>query len=479
MKNSIATSKAISFTLLVVMILSFVMPQSVFADDTLPDQEPAPAQESAPGEETVPSEEPAPVQESIPTGEPAPDQAPDPASEPAPVQEPAPGGETVPSEEPAPAQEPVPAGEPAPVQESAPSGNPVPSQNLAPSTIPFLAQDSIPAEESDTIGFFTPDLGSHTIVQNDGNSYYVAESDPEGVGQSFRAPFSGTLTKIGTIVAAATYGILKIFSGETAVGDPIHTQEFESGAGINEITLSDPLSVAASHLYTFVLFFGTTTSVARQSTGNSYTGGKLYMTDGVESASSNTEDLTFFVDITKKKTSASSGYSSDDSEENNPPANRIIVPVASGQQEAIRCHYISTLLLLPNDDSAEFSGLCGYNGSLYSLQNSGLPGALPAGVVFNDGMTTNLTSAGSPAELVPGGSVTLRFTLPGTLTDKTLVLMFWDEGAGTWVEIPLSGSESSFSASNSLMRVLKGTTMLDGAVQVTVNFMGSFVLAAK
>lgn len=474
MKNSIATSKAISFILLIVMILSFVIPQSVFAEDALPDQEPDAVEESAPAQESAPIvEQPAPAQES------APDEEAVPSEEPAPTQESDPGREANPPEEPAPVQESAPGGETVPSEEPAPSGGPASSPNLAPSTTPFLAQDSTPVEESDTIGFFTPDLGSHTIVQNEGNSYYVAEAEIEGLGQSFRAPFSGTLTKIGTIVAAATYGILKIFSGETAVGDPIHTQDFESGAGINEIILTDPVSVLASHLYTFIFFFGTTTSVARQSTGNSYTDGKLFMTDGVESASSPSEDLTFYVDIAKKKTSASSGHSSDDSEEDNPQANRIIVPVISGQQEAIRCHYASTLLLLPNNDSAEFSGLCGCNGSLNSLQNSGLPGALPAGVVFNSGMTTNLTSTGSPLDLVPGGSVTVRFALPGALTDKTLVLMFWDEGSGKWVEIPLSGSESNFSPSNSLMKVLNGTTMLDGAVQVTVNFMGSFVLAAK
>ncbi len=494
MKSSIALRKAIPFTLLVVMILSFVMPQSVYAEEALPDQEPAPAQESAPGGEADPSEEPAPAQEPAPGGEadpseepapaqePAPDGEADPSEEPVPDQEPAPDGEAIPSKEPAPAQEPAPDGEaipskePAPAQEPVPAGEPAPVLESDPSEKPFMAQDSAPAAESDSIGGFTPDLGSHTIVQNDGIGYYSVEADPDGVGQSFRAPFSGLLTKIGTVVNAATSGIIMIFSGETAVGDPLHAQEFAFDAGVNEITLNDQVSVAASQLYTFALFFGTTTSIMWQDFGNSYTDGKLIQTDGTESVSSDSEDLTFYVDIARKKTS---NQSSGGTEENNPPANRVIVPVDSGQQEAIRCHVASTLLLLPNDNSAEFSGLCGCDASLNSLQNSGLPGVLPAGVVFSDGMTTNLISAGTPVDLVPGGSVTVRFALPGALTDKTLVLMLWDEGAGTWVEIPLSGSESSFSSSNSLMKVLKGVTIYDGAVQVTVNFMGSFVLAAK
>jgi hypothetical protein len=158
-----------------------------------------------------------------------------------------------------------------------------------------------------------------------------------------------------------------------------------------------------------------------------------------------------------------------------------IVPVVGGENVPLDCGYSWTALVLPNTDEAHFGGFCLGDAQLNGVTESNLPGVLPDGFSFGDSFTASYLQGGTPQQVLPtGGFVQISFVIPAELQGKDLVILFWDATAGKWIEIPLSGSESGFSASNAAMQVLSGLTITpDGHATATVNFSGTFILAVK
>jgi parallel beta-helix repeat protein len=156
-----------------------------------------------------------------------------------------------------------------------------------------------------------------------------------------------------------------------------------------------------------------------------------------------------------------------------------IVDITGGEQIAVDCAYAFTQLVMNNGDFAKFAGFCDVNASFNHLEKTSLPGALPEGYAYAGGYTESVE--GAEAGIIPAsGFAKLSLVVPEEMKGKSLVVMFWDSGAGKWVEIPVSGHEATFSASNPAMKVLTGVTSSgDGKVNFSVNFTGTFVLVAK
>ncbi len=91
-------------------------------------------------------------------------------------------------------------------------------------------------------------------------------------GQSFTATETGNFTKLVlNFQAAVTGGTLKIYSGNTVTGTPIHTQSYTVGAGEQEIVLSNAINVVSGQQYT--VFVNTTCAYYPFAT---YTGGTAF-----------------------------------------------------------------------------------------------------------------------------------------------------------------------------------------------------------
>jgi hypothetical protein len=160
-----------------------------------------------------------------------------------------------------------------------------------------------------------------------------------------------------------------------------------------------------------------------------------------------------------------------------------IVPVQGGESISLICGYSWTTLILPNDDAATFTGPCGgdLTATLNPINNSNLPGAIPEGYSFGGSFTANMLQGSTVQEVLPGGgTIGLSFVVPEELQGKELSILYWDAALNTWIEIPLTGGEETFTTSTPGMKVLNGVSIgPDGKVNATLNFSGTFVLVAK
>ncbi|MFZ5822278.1 MAG: right-handed parallel beta-helix repeat-containing protein [Chloroflexota bacterium] len=123
-----------------------------------------------------------------------------------------------------------------------------------------------------------------------------------------------------------------------------------------------------------------------------------------------------------------------------------------------------------------------------SLTQDGLPGPLGAGTNFEAGITVGLTDEDENIVTVnPDGSITLRFTLPTGGRGRSYSILFWDptlnEGAGGWVQLPPFEAGTSFPLHpedpDDPRLIIAGVQEKDGALTVTVNFPGVFVLVSR
>ena len=132
---------------------------------------------------------------------------------------------------------------------------------------------------------------------------------------------------------------------------------------------------------------------------------------------------------------------------------------------------------LSNGDMANLTGLCSGSMTLDGVIADGLPGALPDGSTFQSGLTASLD--GDSGLLPEGGSLEVTMAVPEGVDTANLSVLYWDAGAGAWVEVPLAGNESAFSASNGGV-VISGVVFNDdGTLSFTVNFSGTFVVVSK
>jgi hypothetical protein len=154
-----------------------------------------------------------------------------------------------------------------------------------------------------------------------------------------------------------------------------------------------------------------------------------------------------------------------------------IVPVVSGQSVPVECGYGFTSLVLESGETALFEGFCGSDAAFSQVESGSLPGALTEGRTFISAFTE--TVDGSTDGIIPdGGSAELN--LAAGSNPSSLAVLYWDAGAKAWVEIPVVGSEGSFSASNPAYKVLTGVTYTaDGTARFSVNFTGTFVVVQK
>ena len=151
-----------------------------------------------------------------------------------------------------------------------------------------------------------------------------------------------------------------------------------------------------------------------------------------------------------------------------------VVPVVVGGA----CEAQNANLELANGDKATLGGLCSGSMALNAVTADGLPGALTEGETFVDGLVTSYNGE-SNALLPEGGSIVVTMTVPEGVDTANLTVLYWDAGAGAWVEVPLAGNESAFSASNGGV-VISGVVFNDdGTLSFTVNFSGTFVVVSK
>ena len=146
-----------------------------------------------------------------------------------------------------------------------------------------------------------------------------------------------------------------------------------------------------------------------------------------------------------------------------------------GEQVNVDCGYSWTELDMKPGDKARFDGFCGISASFDAVAEASLPGKLPDGYTFGSGYTESVVGAANG--IIPnGGTAELSLVVP---EGKTPVVFYWDAGASKWVEVPMAGSEGSFSASDAGMQVLSGVSLSGGMAHFTVNFTGTFIVVYK
>jgi len=168
-------------------------------------------------------------------------------------------------------------------------------------------------------------------------------------------------------------------------------------------------------------------------------------------------------------------------------AGAFVIPVTGRQIMKIDCANPLTILQLNNSNRALFSGLCGFDALLENQPETAIAGLedLPGDLSFVFGMSVSILKDNSPVEPLPAsGAVTLSFVIPETFQGKKLSILFWDAAAGEWVKLPFQQLENGKVVPSSLgdgsdTNVLNGVHTTGGRIEVTVNFGGTFVLAAE
>jgi hypothetical protein len=156
-----------------------------------------------------------------------------------------------------------------------------------------------------------------------------------------------------------------------------------------------------------------------------------------------------------------------------------IVDVTGDQLVPVDCDYAWTKLIIDNGDYARFEGFCDLNAKFTHIESTSLPGALPEGYTYAGGFGAVIQ--GLDTTVIPdSGYASLSLVQPTGLEGKSLVILYWDAGAGKWIEVPVVGSEGSFDASNPAMKVLSGVKIgADGKIDFSVNFTGTFIIVTK
>jgi hypothetical protein len=81
-----------------------------------------------------------------------------------------------------------------------------------------------------------------------------------------------------------------------------------------------------------------------------------------------------------------------------------------------------------------FTNLCGLTFQLEQAENDGLPGVLPNGASYIEGMSAKMSIDGKSVDIIPaGGQITLKFPIPEGKDETSLAVMFWD--GSKWVEV--------------------------------------------
>ncbi len=123
-------------------------------------------------------------------------------------------------------------------------------------------------------------------------------------------------------------------------------------------------------------------------------------------------------------------------------------------------------LILPSGTRVRSTSiLCGYSGSLSTIDLEGLPGVLSNQYQLIEGVSLVMRNAGNPVIALPGSSnLKIQFTLPGNIDRTSVSILGWDKnlnnGVGDWVRMTLQENE-------------------DGFATVIANYPGYFILVTE
>ncbi|MFZ5908925.1 MAG: right-handed parallel beta-helix repeat-containing protein [Chloroflexota bacterium] len=172
------------------------------------------------------------------------------------------------------------------------------------------------------------------------------------------------------------------------------------------------------------------------------------------------------------------------------PKDPVIVPVTGDIEPVLQDCENTSGTIWQTPDGVWVKVGCPFEGYslIQSLTQDGLPGALGAGTNFEAGVMVGLTDEdGNIVTVNPDGSITLRFTLPTTGRGRSYSILFWDptlnDGEGGWVQLPPFEAGTSFPLHpedpDDPRLIIAGVQEEDGALTVTVNFPGVFVLVSR
>ncbi len=123
-------------------------------------------------------------------------------------------------------------------------------------------------------------------------------------------------------------------------------------------------------------------------------------------------------------------------------------------------------LILPSGTRVRSTSiLCGYSGSLSTIDLAGLPGIMNDQYQFIEGVSLVMRNAGNPIIALPGSSkLKIQFALPGNIDPSSVSILGWDQnlnnGAGDWVTI-------------------SSLEIAEGFATITANYPGYFIMVIK
>ncbi|MEW6092657.1 MAG: hypothetical protein AB1531_01705, partial [Chloroflexota bacterium] len=112
-----------------------------------------------------------------------------------------------------------------------------------------------------------------------------------------------------------------------------------------------------------------------------------------------------------------------------------VIPVVHLELVGITCDLCSGIILrLPEGNQVEFGCGLGNEALLEDLRYHTLPAPLPDGMALVFGMRPRLFDRGEQLQEI-NGIITVSFIVPQWLERYDLVILFWDEQVGAWVEV--------------------------------------------
>jgi hypothetical protein len=156
----------------------------------------------------------------------------------------------------------------------------------------------------------------------------------------------------------------------------------------------------------------------------------------------------------------------------------------SGNEPLCAKNSIVILQLPTNDNVTVFCPISGQI-SVKNIGKKALPSTAPAGATYVSGLEVKLSNNGAATQVISeGGHLKVSFSIPADLAGQNFAILYWDEAAGQWVELPAftdNGGKAAVTDLGNGKQVLEGTKILSDVslVEASVNFPGIFILVTK
>jgi hypothetical protein len=135
------------------------------------------------------------------------------------------------------------------------------------------------------------------------------------------------------------------------------------------------------------------------------------------------------------------------------------IPVTGGNSFDIGCTNPSSYNLASEGIFVSFSNLCNYQSVIDGQPATGLPGNLPDGASFIQGISVNVLKDGAFVNPLPNdASITIEFPVPAGQENSPFLAVVWN--GSKWVEV--TGQKSA-----------------DGFFTITSNLPGTFLMISK